>query len=126
MSGYGRKYCDERDIQKIKDLLIGRRVVSVGVETMTLDNGTRVIIMPNEGCGGCNSGNYWVEHLERVNNAITDVEVDCDYVDKEEYDTVYRIYVYANGMQHELLRVVGTDGSGYYGTGYELRVQIEE
>ena len=126
MSGYGRKYCDERDIQKIKDLLIGRRVVSVGVETMTLDNGTRVIIMPNEGCGGCNSGNYWVEHLERVNNAITDVEVDCDYVDKEEYDTVYRIYVYANGMQHELLRVVGTDGNGYYGTGYELRVQIEE
>ena len=126
MSGYGRKYCDERDIQKIKDLLIGRRVVSVGAETMTLDNGTRVIIMPNEGCGGCNSGNYWVEHLERVNNAITDVEVDCDYVDKEEYDTVYRIYVYANGMQHELLRVVGTDGNGYYGTGYELRVQIEE
>lgn len=126
MSGYGRKYCDERDIQKIKDLLIGRRVVSVGVETMTLDNGTRVIIMPNEGCGGYNSGSYWVEHLERVNNAITDVEVDCDYVDKEEYDTVYRIYVYANGMQHELLRVVGTDGSGYYGTGYELRVQIEE
>lgn len=120
----GTEYCDQFDLESTKSLLIGRRVVDVHESgRLTLDNGTVLEVEPNRGCI-CGAGDYWIDHLERVNNAITDVELDCAYVDGEDYDTVYRIYVYANGMRHELLRVVGSDGNGYYGTGYELVVRL--
>lgn len=120
----GVEYCDQDDLESIKSLLIGRRVVDVHESGyLTLDNGTVLQVEPNSGCS-CGAGNYWIDHLERVNNAITAVELSCSYTDAEDYDTVYRIYVYANGMQHEMLRVVGSDGNGYYGTGYELFVRL--
>lgn len=116
--------CDQDDLESIKSLLIGRRVVNVREDgRLTLDNGTVLDVEPNTGCS-CGSGCYWIDHLEKVNNAITDVELDCTYEDNKNYDTAYRIYVYANGMRHELLRVVGSDGNGYYGTGYELVVRL--
>ena len=120
----GKEYCDQDDLKSIKSLFIGRRVVDVREDgCLTLDNGTVLEVEPNSGCI-CGAGDYWIDHLEKVNNAITDVELDCAYVDEKGYDTAYRIYVYANGMQHELLRVVGSDGNGYYGTGYELVVRL--
>lgn len=120
----GTEYCDQDDLESIRSLLIGRRVVDVHESGyLTLDNGTVLRVEPNSGCS-CGSGCYWIDHLERVNNAITNVELSRSYTDAEDYDTAYRIYVYANGMQHELLRVVGSDGNGYYGTGYELVVRV--
>ncbi len=120
----GTEYCDQDDVESIKSLLVGRRVVDVREDgCLTLDNGTVLEVEPNQGCV-CGAGCYWIDHLEKVNNAITDVELDCIYEDHEDYDTAYRIYVYANGMQHELLRIVGSDGNGYYGTGYELVVRL--
>ena len=119
----GREYCNETDTDSITELLIGRRVIEVDNRLLTLDDGTVLEVVPNEGCGGCLSGDYYLEHLEAVNNAITDVELSCT-VGSDETSKTYRIYVYAHGIKHELLRVVGDDGNGWYGTGYELHVKV--
>ena len=119
----GREYLNETDAESISELLIGRRVVEAHNGILMLDDGTVLEVEPNRGCGGCSSGNYYLEHLETVNNAITAVELSDKY-DGERFERTYRIYVYANGMRHDLLRVVGDDGNGYYGTGYELYVRV--
>lgn len=126
---YDRKY-DFQDEKEIKDLLLFRKVVKVKDHTMFLDNGTKLRVLPNVGCGGCNSGWYDLDNLATVNNAITDVIFDCDEM-KDGYGdwvTVYRIYVICEGIQGqiELLKVSGTDGNGYYGTGYEIEVVLDE
>ena len=120
----GEFYCDELDEHAMRKLLIGRRVVKVdeGNLSLTLDNGTVLKVDPNHGCC-CGAGCYYLDHLEAVNNVITDVEAANDYDEERDHPTAYRIYVYANGIRHELLRVVGDDGNGYYGTGYRLIVK---
>lgn len=122
----GETYYSQDDAVGISDLLLGRRVVKVyeSKQTMLLDDGTVLKVEPNEGCV-CGAGDYRLEHLEAVNNAITDVELVSSYEQDGDCgsDQVYSIYVYANGMRHELLRVVGDDGNGYYGTGYRLYVR---
>lgn len=113
--------------ERIKALLLGRRVVSAENGTLTLDNGTTLDVLPNEGCGGCSSGWFYLEELNECNNAIMDVEFDCVDIDTDSGDTSYRIFVYADGLHGKktLLRVEGTDGNGYYGTGYRLEVTIK-
>lgn len=86
-------------------------------------------INPNIGCYGCESGNYYLQHISSVNNAITNVEFVNDHDDSdddEEYYQHYRIFVIADGMTTELLDVYGTDGNGYYGTGYTIDVYIPD
>lgn len=117
------EYYDEKDIS---DMLIGHKVVGVdGGDTLVLDNGTKLLVEPNEGCGGCESGWYDIEHIASCNNAITNVEFDCyDEEDKWDCYTHYKIFVIADGIRTELLDVYGTDGNGYYGTGYSIDVYI--
>lgn len=122
--------CDEKEI---KELLLGHKIVAnEDNDTLILDNGVHLLIYPNEGCDACPSGNYFVKHIESVNNAITNVEFvndreDSDYEDyDEEYYQHYRIFVIADGMKTELLDVYGTDGNGYYGTGYTIDVYIPD
>ena len=112
--------------QKIKDLLIGRKVVEVYDDTLVLDNGQRLRVVGNIGCC-CGAGNYYVRHLSTCNNAITNVEFSCEYEEKR-YETyqAYRIFVIADGIQTTLLDVYGTDGNGYYGSGYWLEVYTED
>lgn len=119
------EHYDEKDIS---DMLIGRKVVDVeGDDTLVLDNGMKLLIEPNNGCGGCESGWYDIEHITSCNNVITSVEF--DYYDEDAsssyYDyTHYKIFVIADGIRTELLDVYGTDGNGYYGTGYSIDVYI--
>ena len=95
-------------------------------------NGVVLQINPNIGCGGCESGNYYLEHISSVNNAITNVEFVNEHEDSEyddfdaEYYQHYKIFVIADGMTTELLDVYGTDGNGYYGTGYTIDVYIPD
>lgn len=111
---------------EIESLLIGRKVIKVDGDSLILDNGTRLMIVPNEGCSGCASGNYWVEHITSVNNAITNVEFETEY-DEEDSDYIhYKVFVIADGMTTELFDVYGTDGNGYYGTGYEIKVYLPD
>lgn len=117
------EYYDEKDIS---DMLIGHKVVGVdGGDTLVLDNGMKLLVEPNEGCGGCESGWYNIEHIASCNNAITNVEFDC-YDEEGKWDcyTHYKIFVIADGIRTELLDVYGTDGNGYYGTGYSIDVYV--
>lgn len=120
------EHYDEKDIS---DMLIGHKVVDVdGWNTLVLDNGMKLLVEPNEGCGGCESGRYSIEHIASCNNVITNVEFDCyDEENKRSYYTNcthYKIFVIADGIRTELLDVYGTDGNGYYGTGYSIDVYV--
>lgn len=114
--------CDEKEIEK---LLIGRKVKVEG-DSLILDNGIILEIEANEGCGGCSSGWYSITKLNEVDNAITNVEFVCDgnVEDKESYDdTSYKIFVFCEDTRINLLQVDGSDGNGYYGTGYTITVK---
>lgn len=114
--------CNEKEIE---ELLLGHKVTVDDYDNLVLDNGVVLQINPNIGCGGCESGNYYLEHIASVNNAITNVEFVEEY-DDDCYHEHYRIFVIADGMTTELLDVYGTDGNGYYGTGYTIDVFIPD
>ncbi len=118
---------DQTDIVEVKELLIGRKVVNVEDDKLLLDNGAVLRIVPNKGCGGCSNGWYYLRALNKVENAITDVEMIREELPNPDFcgpDTAYRIFVYAAGIQgrQTLLDIEGSDGNGYYGTGYEIEV----
>lgn len=121
--------CNEKEIE---ELLLGHKVTVDDYDNLVLDNGVVLQINPNIGCSGCESGNYYLEHISSVNNAITNVEFVNEHEDSEyddfdaEYYQHYKIFVIADGMTTELLDVYGTDGNGYYGTGYTIDVYIPD
>lgn len=114
--------CNENEI---KELLLGHKIVAdENNDALILDNGVVLQINPNVGCYGCESGNYYLQHIASVNNAITNVEFVDDF--DAEYYKHYKIFVIADGMTTELLDVYGTDGNGYYGTGYKIDVYFPD
>lgn len=115
----------EQDEKEIEELLLGRKVTVDDYDNLVLDNGVVLKIYPNIGCYGCESGNYYLQHISSVNNAITNVEFVEEFEDDFYYEH-YRIFVIADGMTTELLDVYGTDGNGYYGTGYTIDVYIPD
>jgi hypothetical protein len=129
---YYDKLLDGTDEEEIKKLLFGRKVTVKengcnGI--LLLDNGIELEIVPNTGCGGCSSGNYELTVLNGCDNAITNVELATDdYEDEEdgyyETDTSYKIFVFTEDKRITLAQVDGTDGNGYYGTGYEIYVRF--
>ena len=113
--------------EKIKELLMYRKIVKVDEDTLYLDNGVELQVLPNEGCGGCSNGWYGIEELNGCDNAITDVEFECDRINpddnwSEEYS--YKIFVFAEDTKIKIVQVDGDDGNGYYGTGYSIRVKL--
>ena len=114
--------CNEKEIE---ELLLGHKVTADDYDKLILDNGVVLQIFPNIGCGGCESGNYYLQHISSVNNAITNVEFVEEFEDDCYYEH-YKIFVIADGMTTELLDVYGTDGNGYYGTGYTIDVYIPD
>ena len=75
---------------KIRDLLLGHRVEKIAYDHMRLDDGTLVLIDPNEGCGGCVSGGYELDDLNGCDNIITAVDFETEDSDGED-GTVYRV-----------------------------------
>ena len=120
------KRLDECDEKEIKELLIGRKVKVEG-DKLILDNGIILEVITNEGCGGCSNGWYSITKLNEVDNAITDVQFICDDIEpneKNDYsDTSYKIFVFCEDTRINLLQVDGSDGNGYYGTGYAITVK---
>lgn len=111
--------------EKIKELLMFRKIIRVDNNTLYLDNGIELEILPNEGCGGCPSGWYDIEEINGCDNAITNVEFECECTDEEwQEDYSYKIFVYAEDTKIKIVQVDGSDGKGYYGTGYKIRVKI--
>lgn len=119
-----RTLCEQNE-KEIEELLLGHKVTVDDYDNLVLDNGIMLQINPNIGCGGCESGNYYLEHIASVNNAITNVEFVEEFEDDCYYEH-YKIFVIADGMTTELLDVYGTDGNGYYGTGYTIDVYIPD
>lgn len=115
----------EQNEKEIEELLLGHKVTVDDYDNLVLDNGVVLQIDPNIGCYGCESGNYYLQHISSVNNAITNVEFVEEFEDDCYYEH-YRIFVIADGMTTELLDVYGTDGNGYYGTGYTIDVYIPD
>lgn len=120
---------DDYDFEeKMKKLLFGRKIIKAeqldGQSAMlTLDNGTELLAVGNEGCGGCSNGWYYLDELNTCDNAITKIE--C-VVDSGEYgDDIYHIFVYAEDKKINCLQYSGGD-NGYYGTGYDLYVTVTE
>ena len=121
-----RVYSVEEHEDEIKELLLYRKITKVDGNTLFLDNGTELKIYPNIGCGGCVSGNYELIELNKCDNIITKVELveDDAEEDYDGYDGIsYKIFVYAEDKRIKILQVDGTDGNGYYGTGYEIVVR---
>lgn len=116
--------CNEKEIE---ELLLGHKIVADEFTgSLVLDNGILLYINPNIGCSGCGSGDYYLQHITSVNNAITNVEFIEEYDDDDFNYRHYKIFVIADGMTTELLDVYGTDGNGYYGTGYTIDVYIPD
>lgn len=129
----------EHDQEEIRDLLLGHTVVKADEEHLLLDNGTVIKAIGHEGGCSCGAGDYDLSVLNGVDNAITSVEFDYapagDDVgphkrvkshpdDPEgEWTGYYRIFVYAENEKINLMQVDGSDGNGYYGTGFALLVR---
>ena len=112
-------------------ILRGRYVTRIDGSTITLDNGTELHIQGNEGCGGCGNGWYWLEQVYKQGSRrarIMSAYVAYDEEDKdEESPSVYTIFVMVDGnpTQLPLATVRGSDGNGYYGTGFTLTATIK-
>lgn len=136
---------DSRD--EIERLLLGHKVTKVDGEHLVLDNGTVIKAIGHEGGCACSAGDYLLSALNGVDNVITRVEFDYhpagDFEDswdyekheskptaaqkcdpsQDEYTGHYRIFVYADNEKINLMQFDGSDGNGYYGTGYEILVR---
>lgn len=90
------------------------------VQVITLANGYRVIIDPNEGCGGC--GNGWAEfEVERDGaGVVTGVEVE-DL--SNDYAEQFKLFIYLENQPS--IRISGDDGAdnGFYGYGFHVTVR---
>ena len=115
-----------RDKDKIAELLIGRKVTKVDVDHLMLDNGVVVKAVGNKGGCNCPSGDYDLTELNGIDNIITKVEYE-DEPGGDDYDKRqghYSIFVFSENKKINLMRFDGSDGNGYYGTGYRLLVRL--
>lgn len=96
---------------------MGHSVLKVGEDTLQLDDGTTLKFVGNADC--CMY--YELERLADTENIITKVELTGDFEDKTG-NGVFEIFVFTGEQRINLVRFEGSDGTGYYGTGYTIRV----
>ena len=116
------RYLTEDNPTEISNLLLGRTVTKVSDDTLILDDGRILKLAGNEGCC-CGSGDYALTDLNDCPNVITKVEFN-DSPDGNGLDgeCVYQIFVFAGDKRINLATFEGSDGNGYYGTGYSITV----
>jgi hypothetical protein len=137
----GVRKLNEENQEEIANLLIGHKVTKVGDEHLLLDNGTVIKAIGHDGGCACSAGCYDLSVLNGVDNIITRVEFDYlpggdgDYGKPEKPERThpddpedpwtgyYRVFVFADNQQINLMQFDGSDGNGYYGTGFELLVR---
>ena len=80
-------------------LLRGRYVTSINDGIITLDDGTELYIHGNDGCGGCESGWYWLENVYKQGSRRA--RIMSAYVaygeDDEDAPSVYTLFVMVDG-----------------------------
>ncbi len=118
---------NETDHDKVADLLVGRRVTKVADDTLRLDNGTELVFVGNDGGCSCGAGDYDLTALNDVDNIITRVDfLDSPSGDDLDGDGRYEIFVFADNQLVNLATFTGSDGNGYYGTGYSITVRVAD
>lgn len=110
---------DHTDIEHIKQLLVGRSVVKIEDDILLLDDGQRIRIQGNEGCGGCSEGWYDLTHLADSINGIMDVTIVVDEVGNNER---YNIFVMTHDQQLAKLASVEGHDNGWYGSGFWIDI----
>jgi hypothetical protein len=137
----GTKTLNHSNVEDISALLTGRRIVAAeeghferpdrgwgdaATGKLTLDDGTVVLVVPNQGDCSCSDGDYALTSLAVCENIITSVNVVAQDENGEswESDRSYRIYVVADAVEINVVQIDGSDGNGYYGTGFELIVAV--
>lgn len=115
------------NLEELKRLLIGHSVRKVAYDQLELDDGRILELSGNEGCGGCISGHYRLHDLNDMPiNGIMDVRVAVEDPPGNGYtdETVYTLFVLAQDerIERDLATFSGTDGNGYYGTGFWIDV----
>lgn len=137
----------------LKELLVGRSIVSAEIldeapdryssgpiGVLALSDGVKLKVWGNEGGCSCGAGDYPLDHLVGVEGVVTNVEVEerpdpeyeeCSVCGKENcYDSdhrgFYRVFVVTEAQGRSMLASFeGSDGNGYYGTGWWLEVMGE-
>ena len=139
-------------VERLKELLFGRKIVHTEIREpdpknydnrdvsglIRLDDGTELEVWGNDGGCACSAGCYPLTVLNTIDNGITNVEVEehpdgddvpcptcgktwCwDHGDNQGY---FRIFVVAEDQRMLVASFDGSDGNGYYGTGWWLRVK---
>lgn len=114
------------------DFLIGHKIVKVEDASdeigygesdkylLTCDDGTKIYIATNVGCGGCGNGWSYIENLELLedtDNAITNVK--CEY--KSQGSDEFTLFIFYHNKE---LDIQGSDGygNGYYGGGFYVTI----
>lgn len=132
------------DLDPIAALFVGRRIVEAEKGSfdhpggnswdgpadgrLVLDDGTVLYLTGNDGGCACSAGCYPLEKVAAVDNIITSARVEAlPHDDSESYDSdrengTYRIFVVADATEINVAEFVGSDGNGYYGTGFALTV----
>lgn len=117
---------DQDSHEAIRAVLLGRTVTKVAEDQLQLDDGTVLTLTGNDGGCACSAGCYDLTELNGCDNIITAVEFvnDPGGDDYEgDHEGVYEIFVFADNQKINLATFCGTDGNGYYGTGYSIHVQ---
>lgn len=132
----------------LNEIFVGRRIVKAEgdvpspsdlgwyggtppVGRLTLDNGTEVYVVGNDGGCACDAGCYSLKHVAATDNIITAVKV----IDKSDGDDSpnynpdgewepgkYQIFVVTEAEELNVAEFEGSDGNGYYGSGFHLAV----
>ncbi len=110
---------------KIKSLFIGRKVVKAEGSELTLDDGTVLQVIPNDGGCSCGAGDYYLDNLNKFDNVITDVEIKAVPYSDDTWESsyTYQLFVYSGGISTSVADIKGDDGNGYYGTGFDIYVK---
>lgn len=118
-----REYFDETNHDRLAELLVGRRVTKVADDKLELDDGRVLEFRGHDGGCSCGAGDYDLAELNGVDNVITSVEFEDSPAGEEfEGEGHYKIFVFAGNQRVNLATFEGSDGNGYYGTGYSVTV----
>lgn len=132
------KTYSEGQAEEIAAVLVGRRIVEAEMGTfdypergwagkaegrLVLDDGTVLYLTGNDGGCACSAGCYPLNRVSKVDNVITSARVEASpHGDYDDGEGAYRIFVFADNEEINAAEFVGTDGNGYYGTGFTLTV----
>ena len=118
-------YMDE-SVTELRDALVGSRIIMAeknpdardgwnrGAFIITLDNGRQVEVYDTNDCCAYTDLESFIYNVAASENVITDVATEADY-------QTWHIYA---GMNEVLqLGVAWSEGSGYYGYGFSIKVK---